>query len=182
MELCDAQIIFVYNILKDMKAKLKILIGALSVLLTAGLVVLTILAIKPEIFGLHVIINEPISKQSITNDNVDLENIENNTVTAEVGDGAIAQLDGVGEAPQNAPPRIDPPLSSRDSKDDSILNPLFAKTKSVHPTCEIEPDGIWAMCGSRRHSRWVYNSNTVAETIVNCNNHFKATACPPTAD
>ena len=169
-----------------MKAKLKILIGALSVLLTAGLVVLTILAIKPEIFGLHVI-NEPISKQPITNDNVDdsenLENIENNTVTAEVGDGAIAQLDGLGQSPQNAPPRIDPPLSSHDHKDDEILNPLFAKTTStVDLMCEHQSDGIWAMCGQKRHSRWVYNANTVAETIVNCNNHFKAIACPPTAD
>lgn len=167
-----------------MKAKLKILIGALSVLLTAGLVVLTILAIKPEIFGLHVI-NEPISKQPITNDNVDgLENLENNvtsTATAEVGDGAT-ELDVVGQSPQ-APPRIDGPISSRDPKDEDLLNPLFAdhNESREHPICELEPDGIWAMCGQKRHSRWVYNSNTVAETIVNCNNHFQAIACPPTA-
>jgi len=164
-----------------MKRSVKILIGASSILLVAVIVIAILLAVRPEMFGLK---TDKVVSQTSDTINSKPDSTNNNEVTTDVGDGAVPGIDGVGGAPpEGAPPRIDGPMSSRDPKDEEVLNPLFLNsgTQLEHPVCELEPDGVWAKCYGRRHKRWVYNTGTVAETIVNCTNHYQAVECPPKA-
>ena len=164
-----------------MKRSVKIVIGTSIILLVAGIIIAIILAVKPEIFGLNAqaIVTPQPDKINSKPDSATI-----NEVTTDVGDSAVPGIDGVGGTPpEGAPPRIDGPMSSRDPKDEEVLNPLFINsgTQLEHPVCELEPDGVWAKCYGRRHKRWLYNTGTVAETIVNCTNHYQAVECPPKA-
>lgn len=78
------------------------------------------------------------------------------------------------------PPRIDPPISSRDQTDRDVPNPLFVDSNNmVHPTCKVHDGGVWAICNNAPFKRWTQMHTTTEDTIAACVKHYAQTMCPP---
>ena len=78
------------------------------------------------------------------------------------------------------PPRIDPPISSRDQTDKDVPNPLFVNSKDLtHPICKVHDDGAWAMCHNAPFKRWTQMSTTTEDTLAACTKHYVHVTCPP---
>ena len=78
------------------------------------------------------------------------------------------------------PPRIDPPISSRDHIDKDVPNPLFVNSKDLtHPTCKVHDGGVWAMCHNAPFKRWTQMHTTTEDTIAACAKHYAQVTCPP---
>ncbi len=78
------------------------------------------------------------------------------------------------------PPRIDPPISSRDQTDKDIPNPLFINSSDLtHPTCKVHDDGVWAICHNAPFKRWTQMHTTTEDTLAACTKHYAHVTCPP---
>ncbi|AET42416.1 hypothetical protein EXVG_00389 [Emiliania huxleyi virus 202] len=78
------------------------------------------------------------------------------------------------------PPRIDPPISSRDHIDTDVPNPLFVNSNDLtNPTCKVHDGGVWAMCHNAPFKRWTQMHTTTEDTLAACAKHYAQVKCPP---
>ena len=78
------------------------------------------------------------------------------------------------------PPRIDPPVSSKDIADKDVPNPLFAQdTPVTYPNCMVHEGAVWSFCNGTKHKRYTMLQPTYIGTIEKCNAHHRNTPCPP---
>lgn len=78
------------------------------------------------------------------------------------------------------PPRIDPPISSKDIPEKDVPNPLFGQNLPVtFPNCMVHEGAVWSFCNGTKHKRYTMLQPTYKATIEKCNDYHKNTPCPP---